>query len=481
MTAIKLQRQYFELLDQYFVAATGVSPDALGPEASIDEIRDVMIQRLRHEPESFRREITSVSEQLVGFYKENTQLMLETAKFMGGTKLVLGGASGFGATHESSVRKMLLYCDCVLVPDPVSRFFEADRFDQAIYLQIALHAYQLLKLRALVALDLPNPPLLVFPSIERALEENDPVTRASIEQLLVNVVNGNCGANLTSLEEVFDYAAKSGEAFLAGAAAGKLLLAPGAEVSEGSDPRAMIRTYLADLEGRRDPRYLAELRKVPEAVVGAQLLTERLARQFHLLDNANSFAAQPMVTAAAQWHYYELAAKASMDELVRESVMSRGAFSTLRSIQDPNLKWLGNIPADVIADLLQRGENRELRRRLEGFTKQLHSISPGDVEATTREVMFGINALINEHQQEIEEIQRRYGPKYKNALLMGLVSAATFLPVLTPLVGSLGPVLAGGGVAAGYVRDKLQELGDKRKARSSLLGVLAAASLARKR
>jgi hypothetical protein len=181
-----------------------------------------------------------------------------------------------------------------------------------------------------------------------------------------------------------------------------------------------------------------------------------------------------MLTIPAHWHYYELAARAEVEELVRERIMAPGSFTTLRSIQDPNLQWLGDIPATVIADLLQRGENREFRRRLKQFTEQLHSVAPQDLEATTREVMSGINNLIAEHQRDIQDIQNRYAPKYKNALIMGIVSAATFLPALAPIVGPVAPFLASGGVAAGYVRDKLQERAELEKARASLLGVLAA-------
>lgn len=125
-----------------------------------------------------------------------------------------------------------------------------------------------------------------------------------------------------------------------------------------------------------------------------------------------------------------------------------------------------------------RTENFEsgYRALLSSFTQQLHSVAPQDLEGTTKEVMFGINALIAEHQQEIVDIQQRYAPRYKNTLLVaGIVAAATFLPALAPLVGSAVPLLAGGGVAASYAKDKLQEHADRRQARSSLLGVLAAA------
>jgi hypothetical protein len=41
------------------------------------------------------------------------------------------------------------------------------------------------------------------------------------------------------------------------------------------------------------------------------------------------------------------------------------------------------------------------------------------------------------------DIQQRYASKYKNILLIGLASAATFLPALAPLTGPILPLLAG--------------------------------------
>jgi|SRR5579859_301951 len=473
MNTKELQREYFDLLEDFFVAATGKPPSAVSAPESIKEL---LLDRLRHDHDSFARAINAAADELADFYRAHTHTLMDAAKSIGGVKLVLGGGSGFGRTQQAAVRKMLLYCDSVLIPDPVARFFEADRFDQAIHLQMAQDAYQLLQLRPLVSADLATQPVLVFPSLERALEDQDRITQNGIERLTVTVVNASCGADLASLADVFSYTRSHEQEFLAGAAHARLLVAPGEQVADAADPGRMIEKYVQGLQGRRDPKYLERLQKEPRGVIGALMLSERLSRQFHLLDNARAFAAQPMLTIPAQWHYYELAARAEMEELVNDRVMSAGAFTTLRSIQDPGLKWLGDIPADVLAELLQRGENREFRRRLKQFTEQLHSVAPQDLEATTKEVMVGINALIAEHQREIGDIQARYAPKFKNTLIAGVVSAAAFLPTLAPLVGSVVPLLAGGGVATAYVRDKLQERAERQKARSSLLGVLAAAA-----
>ena len=409
MNAIQLQREYFDLLEDLFAAATGEFPSAV---TDPDAIKDLMIHRLRHDHESFAREFNSVADRLADFYRTNWNALFDAAKSIGGVKLVLGGGSGFGVTQQAAVHKMLLYCDSVLVPDPVARFLEADRFDQAVPLQMAQSAYQLLQLRPLVQVEMPSLPLLLFPSLERTLEDGDARTRAGIERLTVSVANASCGKNLGSLAEVFSFAENYEGEFFAGAAQARLLIAPGTDVTDAADPSRMIQTYLQGLQGRRDPEYVESLQSVPAGVIGVQLLLERLALQFHLLDNSRALVAQPMLTIPAHWHYYELAARAEVEELVRERIMAPGSFTTLRSIQDPNLKWLGDISAAVIADLLQRGENREFRRRLKQFTEQLHSVAPQDLEATTREVMSGINNLIAEHQRDIQDIQSRYAPKY---------------------------------------------------------------------
>jgi hypothetical protein len=478
MNAIALQRRYFALIEDIFNAITGQSPQVVIADGvtAVDYFRALIIDRVRHHSDAFAREVNDSSDRLTDFLQENRGALFNAAKSLGGVKLVLGGGSGFGVTQQSAVRKMLLYCDTVLIPDPIARFFERNRLDQAIHLQIALDAYQLFQLRPLILAELPSPPVFIFPSLERALEDDDAVTRSGIEHLLAAVVNANCGLSLATFDEIFEYAKSHEREFLAGAASGHLLIAPGGDVASAGDPEKTIQEYLKGLEGRRDPKYLDSLRKAPTGLVGALLLSERLARQFHLLDNSRAFAAQPMLTVAAQWHYYEMAARAEVEELVREKIMSPGAFTTLRAIQDPNLKWLGDIPSEVIAELLRRGENREFRRRLKQFTEQLHSVSSQDLEATTKEVMFGVNALIAEHQKEILDIQDRYAPKYKNILLTGIVSAASFLPALAPILTPVVPVVVAGSTAASYMRDKWQERAEKQKARTSLLGVLAAAA-----
>jgi hypothetical protein len=203
MNAIQLQREYFDLLEDLFAAATVEFPSAV---TDPDAIKDLMIHRLRHDHESFAREFNSVADRLADFYRTNWNALFDAAKSIGGVKLVLGGGSGFGVTQQAAVRKMLLYCDSVLVPDPVARFLEADRFDQAVPLQMAQSAYQLLQLRPLVQVEMPSLPLLLFPSLERTLEDGDARTRAGIERLTVSVVNASCGKNLGSLAEVFSFA-----------------------------------------------------------------------------------------------------------------------------------------------------------------------------------------------------------------------------------------------------------------------------------
>jgi hypothetical protein len=251
MNASDLQREYFALLEDFFVAATGEPPSVVSAPESIKQL---MLDRLRYDHDSFAREINASADELAEFYRAHSNTLFDAAKSIGGVKLVLGGGSGFGQTQQAAVRKMLLYCDSVLIPDPVARFFEADRFDQAIHLQMAQEAYQLLQLRPLVSADFATPPVLVFPSLERVLEDEDKTTQVGIERLTVAVVNASCGADLASLADVFSYTRSHEREFLAGAAQTGLLIAPGAQVADAADPRRMIEEYVQGLKGRRDPK-----------------------------------------------------------------------------------------------------------------------------------------------------------------------------------------------------------------------------------
>ncbi len=136
------------------------------------------------------------------------------------------------------------------------------------------------------------------------------------------------------------------------------------------------------------------------------------------------------------------------------------------------MEWLGNIPISALAELRERNENEEFRRRISTFTSALHDASLEDIDRITREVSRGIAALIADHRNEVRRIEEKYRPKYRKTAIAGWVTAAaTFVPALAPFLAPLAPI----GLAGMYLNDKLDERAEKKQTTKSLTGVLAAA------
>jgi len=201
-------------------------------------------------------------------------------------------------------------------------------------------------------------------------------------------------------------------------------------------------------------------------------ICERIAPQYHLLENAEELGAQPMLCLLPHWHYYKLCSETFESRLVTKNLLSQETISSLRALNEPSMEWLGNIPIRALAELRERNENEEFRKRISSFTSALHDASLEDVDRITREVSRGVAALIADHRNEVRRIEEKYRPKYrKTAIAAWVTAAAAFVPALAPFLASLAPI----GLAGKYINDKLDERAERKQAAKSLTGVLAAA------
>jgi len=200
-------------------------------------------------------------------------------------------------------------------------------------------------------------------------------------------------------------------------------------------------------------------------------ICERIAPQYHLLENAEELDAQPMLCLRPHWHYYSLCAEMFQDRLVMDRRLSPETVSSLRAINDTSMAWLGNIPIGALAELRERNENEKFRSRVTAFTSALHEASLNDIDRVAREVSRGIAALIAEHRNEISRIEAKYKSKFKQtAIASWLTAAAVYLPALAPFA-----TIAPFGLAGKYINDKLDERAERKQALKSLTGVLATA------
>jgi hypothetical protein len=355
-----------------------------------------------------------------------------------------------------------------------------------MHLQLAIVLFHILPLRPLVEAQLLEPPIFVFPSFEESLEERDATTQAGIASMVMRVVAPVCNSDLSTIQELFDYARKHEQSFLDAITRERLFLPQGAALKDLGTAEDSAKIYLRELKGIRMDDRLREMEQLPRGVLVLNGIIERLRPQYHLVENAEELDAQPMLTQPAHWYYFERCAQADARELVNQKVLSREAFDILRALQDDSLTWLANVPVTGLVELRERMEHAELRNQLKKFTTQLTAAGPADLEAVAREVRHGLEVLIQRQKKAIRDIEDKYSPRKWAAGAGGLIGSLAganmcFMPSFAIAAGVSAPVasvlgaLGGGSIAA--AKEFVGQFVEKRKARRTVLGMLATARL----
>jgi hypothetical protein len=302
------QCELFRLFGQLFAALTGVAIEHIG---DYDEVRGRLTSRYRDEFNSLAKSFNRAADELTAFYNARGHEIFRYAKGLGGMKAVTGGQRQFTESALDATRISGLYVDTQLIPDPVYPFLAADLPLNAKHLQLAHVLYFVLQLQPLVDARLPVPAIVVFPSFEEPLEENDATTKAGIEALLIQVVAPACDGTISAVSELLDYAARHPDKYLPAVMGAQLFVPQGHLPGEFKDARDALSAHIAELEGRQAQFVVDTFKKLPPGVAVTLAMMDRLRPQFHLLENANELDAQPLMALPVQWHYFELCAKAS--------------------------------------------------------------------------------------------------------------------------------------------------------------------------
>lgn len=408
---------------------------------------------------------------LFDYYRRHQFENFSAARQQGGMKLVLGGSSRFLATQLDSVRKMLLYTDTVLVPDPVLPWLEVERREEKFsHVNMLENVFTLLHLKPLIDADLPYPAVHVFQSWEKGLEAHDLETRERIKSLAVNFFSFYLGRSFESDEDVIRYARTQEEDFLRGVETKNLFIPQGGKA--GQKIGEAIQQYRSEATRWRAPQYVSTLDKLSSGELVWLGILERLSPQWHMIENADELNAQPMMCLEAHWHYHTLCAKMFEGRLLEGKLLKPATVSTLRALGDTRFEWLGNVPIKALAEMRERNENEEFRKKISGFVAELHASAVEDLDRVAAEVGRGIASLLADHQNKVRELEEKYQRRHvQTAIGAWITLGAVFLPVLAPFVSILPPLA----ITSKYAYDKGEEIADRRKSARSLTGILAAA------
>ena len=463
----RMQQEFFSILDEFFTRATGGGyQDFATSETFVPEMRRQAAGLVPLLAEA----LPWLGEALEGFYGRNRETSFGTPSQLSGVKLVMGGSSYFRPTHLDAVRKMALYGDTILIPDPILPWFETERPDSKFGSVYPLEAaFTLLQLKPLVDAPLSVPAVVVFPSWERSLEAHDPTTQDGIEAFWIRFFSHYLQNRFDDIDEVVDYVGKREREFLRVVEQKTLFVPAGATGKESmAEGLALYREHIRKM---RSEEYAARYESLPDGPLVLNGIMERLAPQYHMLENSESLGAQPMLCIEQQWHYYRLCTDVFVGDLLQESKLSPQTTAIIESLSQPEFRWLGNVPMESLVELRCNNENAAFRTRLGEHLSVLHESSLDDLDRVAAEVGRGIASLIEEHQADVERIQQEYRRKHaQTAVLAWVTVAASLFPALAPFLGVAAPL----GLAAKYAFDKTEELLATRRAAKSLMGVLAA-------
>lgn len=480
-TLLIYQRTYFEILEEFFIGATGFSFDKFCSPSEFSAAIRKLGESLKNDSKRSSASMASfetLAEKLGQLYSQESIECFKSAKNIKCCKINLGGSSRFLETQLNAVKKTILISDIVLIPDPVMPWLEAKREHEKFrFVNIIQAAFFTLHLKNLLSQDFDIPPFLVFPSWEKSLEENDQQTKDETNQLIADFFSYYVNREIISINDVFDYVDSDEKSFLARVEEQGLFISPGGEV--GEPIRDALRNYREEAELWRTPEFNEMLAHAPEGLIALNGIMERVQPQFHLFENSNELNSNPLLCIPAQAHYFSLLSRMDNSRVSELTGSDQSLTAAISALTNSRLDYLANINEEQIIELRKSDENVKFRNDLRGFVAGLPTIKIEDLDYAAAEVCSHVESLISTHQKEVEILNGKYQAKHmKSALIAGGGLAVTMVPALAPFLGAALPLaLAASGK---YTADKFEELHERKVLSSSMLGIFALAKEAGK-
>ena len=466
--SVDYQRALFDRLDEFFYRATGTSAPEFATIADFPETIKKEAQKLAQRASDA---YPWIERQLRELYSAKGVDAFRASRQLGGFKLVQGGGSGFHESQLNAVRGSLLYADTVLVPDPVLPWIETERSEERFRLtRFFQNIHALLHLKPLVDAQLPYPAIIVFPSWEKLLEKKDSHTQQGIDQLITDVLAHFVSPKINSLKDAVRIGDGEPDNFIERMERSGLLVAPGGALAASAQETFDL--YEKHIETWRAKNFIDEFRRLSPVKKSLFLLMERITPQYHLAENAEELAAQPLLSVEQQAHYFKIVAQTNTGRLEKLGLINRNTSLVLESFSRERLSWLANIPLNSLVEVRKQNENAQFRKRLDGAIGRLHESSLANIDRVTAEICSEIDHALAEHQQELNKIETDFRQKnIKTAGAVVAVASAALVPSLAPYIGAALPLA----VAAKYGWDRWDKRVEERKRSKSLMGIIAVA------
>ena len=154
----KYQKEYFDILMEFFVGVTGKIPKDFCKIDRFPEAVREMGEKYKGNQSKLQSSYNSypkLEEKLKKLYGKEGIECFKSAKNINCCKVNLGGSSRFYETQLNATRKSILFSDIILIPDPVMPWLETQREHEEFKLvQILQASYFILHLKDMLSVQL---------------------------------------------------------------------------------------------------------------------------------------------------------------------------------------------------------------------------------------------------------------------------------------------------------------------------------------
>lgn len=421
-----------------------------------------VLARSRESRADVRDAVQSAVEELADFYFQRGPSMRKHSMQLGGLKALIDKGPSFEANVIAGIRKLSLYVDTQLLPDPLApAVIEAAQVGSIKgWHMLAIALRRILQLEPLVTTELSSLPVLLFPSRQAFVRTYPTSANLEVPQLWVQGVGIALGVQEATQRRLeFQMECEPDVAITR-------LLRCGILPNYGMNPDTMSGQCERHMryQWSRSPQF--SRRGYGEYIWA--LIRTRFTTQYGYFEELQATGAHPVTSSPYGNRMLDIWNQFHVDTVAMMAA-NKAAAPTVDAFSRSAFKGLTNATVPQLVELLKLGENAKFREQLGSFTVDLARTSSQERLLQAAHLQSKINGLIKEHDIALEATVALYNRSLASVggkLAVAAVSLTTSLPFLSTL-----PWLGKG--AADFAKNKFEHRRAVDKTKRSLIAVIA--------
>lgn len=458
---IKIQEDYFKILDEYFGDCYKYAKNKDKP------FEEAAGKNFDLEPHICESILLNIIDKTSRFWKENYSILTKEISSLPGVKAYVGSQITMDVLDE--VSRVGLYADTQIINDPLFYLPAALEINpNAGLVSTAWQCMHLLdKIEPYLEYESEHPTILITPDIgflEPKLFENLAELHSKYSLKLSSEIMNR---EFKSDSDLKKYVTEQ-ENFL------DLLKTLIKSETSGNQ---LIRGLFDEVKDALEYLSISGSRVEDETeflfVAYRNAILSQIAKASSNLASSSVFGAEPTFVERVVWDTFLWETKTD-NKLINEKFklgIDKDSL-VLNALQLDDFKWLGNVPIDEIFKLREKGELQEIRNIFRTEIKEIENCSDEEFNDVVNQVKYNLETAFKKHQSEVSGLEQKYKRKIKmdkaGLLVGGTISAvSSMFPPLTAL-----GMLIGGAGGADFLRTYIEYRKEKEELRKKPVGLL---------